>query len=152
MLFLCPERALYRSRPYSGKLLSDKAFLLFLLTEQTASFHERCLYSVLILHVKELLSADVGFPIFCSTRTSSQKSSQSLPSATWRQSNTTSRSHSTSHQCTSSGISGQLPFRSEARPESQLRPHAFPHQTEVICHLAERKQLLYPVQFALFES
>ena len=34
------------SRPHSGKLLSDKVFLLFLLTERTASFYERCLYPV----------------------------------------------------------------------------------------------------------
>ena len=33
-----------------------------------------------------------------------------------------------------------------------LWPHAFPYQIEVICHLAKRKQLLYPAQFALFES
>ena len=46
VLFLCPERAFHRSYPHSGKLLSDKVFLLFLLTERTASFHERCLYSV----------------------------------------------------------------------------------------------------------
>ena len=35
---------------------------------------------------------------------------------------------------------GHFPFRSEERPASQLRPHAFPYQTEVFCHLAERKQ------------
>ena len=46
MLFLCPERAFHRSRPHSGKLLSDKVFLLFLLTERTASFYERCQYPV----------------------------------------------------------------------------------------------------------
>ena len=46
VLFLCPERAFHRSRPHSGKFLSDKVFLLFLLTERTASFYERCLYSV----------------------------------------------------------------------------------------------------------
>ena len=34
------------SRPHSGKLLSDNVFLLFLLTERTASFYERCLYPV----------------------------------------------------------------------------------------------------------
>ena len=33
---------------------------------------------------------------------------------------------------------GNFLFRSEERPASQLRPHAFPHQTEVLCHLAER--------------
>lgn len=49
VLFLCPERAFHCSScPHSGKLLSNKVFLLFLLTERTASFHERCLYSVLL--------------------------------------------------------------------------------------------------------
>ena len=37
------KRAFHRSRPHSGESLSDKVFLLFLLTERTASFHERCL-------------------------------------------------------------------------------------------------------------
>ena len=46
VLFLCPERAFHHSRPHSGKFLSDKVFLLFLLTERTASFYERCLYPV----------------------------------------------------------------------------------------------------------
>ena len=46
VLFLGPERAFHRSCPHSGNLLSDKVFLLFLLTELTASFYERCLYSV----------------------------------------------------------------------------------------------------------
>ena len=46
VLFPCPERAFHRSRPHSGKYLSDKVFLLFLLTERTASFYERCLYPV----------------------------------------------------------------------------------------------------------
>ena len=44
-----------------------------------------------------------------------------------------SRVHLQEHQ-------GNFPFRSEERPASQLRPHAFPYQTEVLCHLAERKQ------------
>ena len=35
---------------------------------------------------------------------------------------------------------GHFPFRREERFASQLRPHAFPYQTEVLCHLAERKQ------------
>ena len=35
VLFLGPERAFCRSRPHSGKFLSDKVFLLFLLTERT---------------------------------------------------------------------------------------------------------------------
>ena len=43
VLLLCPERALHRSYPHSGKFLSDKVFLLFLLTERTTSFYERCL-------------------------------------------------------------------------------------------------------------
>ena len=43
VLLLYPERAFHRSRPHSDKFLSDKAFLLFLLTERTASFYERCL-------------------------------------------------------------------------------------------------------------
>lgn len=46
VLFLCPERAFHCSRHHSCKFLSDKVFLLFLLTERTASFYERCLYSV----------------------------------------------------------------------------------------------------------
>ena len=46
VFFLYPERAFHRSRPHSGKLLSDKVFLLFLLTELTVSFYERCLYPV----------------------------------------------------------------------------------------------------------
>ena len=47
VLFLCPERAFHRSCPHSGKFLSDKVFLLFLLTERTASFYERYLYPLL---------------------------------------------------------------------------------------------------------
>ena len=46
-----------------------------------------------------------------------------------------SRVHLQEHQC-------NFPFRREERPASQLLPHAFPHQTEVLCHLAERKQFL----------
>ena len=56
-----------------------------------------------------------------------------------------SRVHLQEHQ-------GHFPFRREERFASQLRPHAFPYQTEAICHLAEMEQLLYPAQFALFES
>ena len=56
-----------------------------------------------------------------------------------------SRVHLQEHQ-------GNFPFRREERPASQLRPHAFPHQTEVLCHLAEREQFLYPAQFAILES
>lgn len=56
-----------------------------------------------------------------------------------------SRVHLQKHQ-------GHFPFRSEERLASQLRPHAFPYQTEVLCHLAKREQLLYSAQFALFES
>lgn len=44
-----------------------------------------------------------------------------------------SRVHLQEHQ-------GNFPFRREERPASQLRPHAFPCQTEVLCHLAEREQ------------
>ena len=44
-----------------------------------------------------------------------------------------SRVHLQEHQ-------GNFPFRSEGRPASKLRPHAFPYQTEVLCHLGERKQ------------
>ena len=43
VLLLYPELAFHRSRPHSGKFLSDKVFLLFLLTERTTSFYERCL-------------------------------------------------------------------------------------------------------------
>ena len=46
VLFLGPERATHRSRPHSGKFLSDKVFLLLLLTERMASFHEKCQYPV----------------------------------------------------------------------------------------------------------
>ena len=56
-----------------------------------------------------------------------------------------SRVHLQEHQ-------GNFPFRREELPASQFRPHAFPYQTEVLCHLAEREQLLYPAQFALLES
>ena len=44
-----------------------------------------------------------------------------------------------------------LPFRREEGLAFQLRPHAFPYQTEVLSHLAERKQFLYPAQFALLK-
>ena len=47
---------------------------------------------------------------------------------------------------------GHFPFRREERLAPKLRPHAFPYQTEVLCHLAKRKQLLYPAQFVLSES
>ena len=47
---------------------------------------------------------------------------------------------------------GHFPFRCEEGLASQLRSHAFPYQTEVLCHLVEREQLLYSAQFALFES
>lgn len=46
VLFLCLERAFHRSRPHSGKFLSDKVFLLFLLSGRATSFYGRCLYSV----------------------------------------------------------------------------------------------------------
>lgn len=47
------------------------------------------------------LSGGGGFPITRSTRTSSNRSSQSLHTAASRQSDNASRSHSTSHPCTS---------------------------------------------------
>ena len=128
VFFLCPERAFHRSRPHSGKFLSDKVFLLFLLTERTASFYERCLYSVRLAVV----------PVFGSRVAS-------VSSDLFRFDPKQSLVHLQEHQ-------GHFPFRSEERPASRLRPHAFPYQTEVICHLAEREQLLYPAQFALFES
>lgn len=40
VLFLCAERAFHRSRPHPVKFLSDKVFLLLLLTERTATLHE----------------------------------------------------------------------------------------------------------------
>ena len=78
-------------------------------------------------HVAEYLAVYVAVQLFQQIRTAE------------------SRVHLKEHQ-------GHFPFRSEERPTSQLRPHAFPYQTEVSCHLAEREQLLYPAQFALFES
>ena len=67
VLFLCPERAFHRSRPHSGKFLSDKVFLLFLLTERTAYFYERCLYSVRLAVVPVFSSriAGVSSDLFC---------------------------------------------------------------------------------------
>ncbi len=47
---------------------------------------------------------------------------------------------------------GHFPFKCEEGFSSQLRSHAFPYKTEVLCHLVERDQLLYSAQFALFES
>lgn len=47
------------------------------------------------------LSGDGGFPVCCSTRTSSHSSSRPLPTAASRQSDNASRSHSTSHPYTS---------------------------------------------------
>ena len=44
---------------------------------------------------------DGGFPVCCSTRTSSHSSSRPLPTAASRQSDNASRSHSSSHLCTS---------------------------------------------------
>ena len=61
VLFLGPERAFHRSCPHSGKFLSDKVFLLFLLTERTASFYERCLYSVRLAVVPVFSSRVVSF-------------------------------------------------------------------------------------------
>ena len=72
VLFLCPERALHHSRPHSGKLLSGKVFLLFLLTERTASFYERCLYPVRLAVVPVFSSrvASVSFSILPSRSSS----------------------------------------------------------------------------------
>lgn len=78
-------------------------------------------------HVAEYLVMDVAVQLFQQLRTDQ------------------SRVHLQEHQ-------GNFPFRSEERPTSQLRPHAFPYQAEVLCHLAGREQLLYPAQFALLES
>ena len=78
-------------------------------------------------HVAEYLVVDVAVQLFQPFRTAE------------------SHVHLQEHQ-------RHFPFRSEGRPASQLQPHAFPYQTEVLCHLAEREQLLYPAQFALFES
>ena len=66
-------------------------------------------------HVAEYLVVDVAVQLFQQFRAA------------------LSRVHLQEHQ-------GNFPFRSEERPASQLRPHAFPYQTEVLCHLAERKQ------------
>lgn len=65
-LFLCPERAFYRSCPHSGKFLSDKVFLLFLLTERTASFYERCLDPVRLAVVPVFSSSlvRISFDLF----------------------------------------------------------------------------------------
>ena len=52
-----------------------------------------------------------------------------------------SRVHLQEHQ-------GHFSLRREERLASQLRPHALPYQTEVLCHLAEMEQLLYPARFA----
>ena len=74
VLFLCPERSFHRSRPHSGKLLSDKVFLLFLLTERTVSFYERCLYLVRLAVVPvfssriALSTAELSLPILPALR------------------------------------------------------------------------------------
>ena len=78
-------------------------------------------------HVAEYLVVDVAVQLFLQLRTAE------------------SRVHLQEHQ-------GNFPFRPEERLAPKLRPHAFPYQTEVLCHHAEREQLLYPAQFALFKS
>jgi len=78
-------------------------------------------------HVAEYLVMDVAVQLFHQFRAAQ------------------SRVHLQEHQ-------GHFPFRREARLAPKLRPHAFPYQTEVLCHLAEREQLLYSAQFALLES
>ena len=150
-------------------------FLLFLLTERTASFYERCPYSVrlTVVHVFSSSVAHVSFSILPS-RSSSLRviflvwlllclrcflyvrfafcTSRNFVRGRWIPSlmlnslvvdvavqlfqqfrTAESRVHLQEHQ-------GHFPFRSEERPASQLRPHAFPYQTKVFCHLAERKQ------------
>ena len=77
-------------------------------------------------HVAEYLVVDVAVQLFHQFRA------------------TLSRVHLQEHQ-------GHFPFRREEGLASQLRPHTFPYQTEVLCHLAERKQLLYPAQFTLLK-
>ena len=83
--------------------------------------------SVCLLHIAEYLVVYVAVHLFQQFRTAE------------------SRVHLQEHQ-------GHFLFGREERLAPKLRPHAFPYQTEVLCHLAKRKQLLYPAQFALFES
>ena len=66
-------------------------------------------------HVAEYLVVDVAVQLFQQFRTAE------------------SRVHLQEHQ-------GHFPFRREERLAPKLRPHAFPYQTEVLCHLAKRKQ------------
>ena len=162
-------------------------FLLFLLTERTASFYERCLYPVRLAVVPVFSSRvdSVSFSILPS-RSSSLRAiflvwlllclrcflyvrlafctSRNFVRGRWIPSlplisqvvdvavqlfhqfrAAEFRIHLQEHQ-------GNFPFRREERPVSQLRPHAFPYQTEALCHLAERKQLLYTAKFALLVS
>ena len=56
-----------------------------------------------------------------------------------------SRVHIQEHQ-------GNFPFRSEERPASQLRPHAFPYQTEVLCHLAGGGSSFFILPNSLFSK
>ena len=102
---------------------------------QSGKFHHYVVQQLIVCqwpcriyyHVAEYLVVDVAVQLFNQFRTAE------------------SRVHLQEHQ-------GHFPFRSEERLASQFRPHAFPYQTEVLCHLAKRKQLLYPAQFALFEG
>ena len=82
-----------------------------------------CLFNY---HVAEYLVVDVAVQLYQLFRT------------------TESRAHLKEQQ-------GHFPFRSKERLASQLRTQVFPYQTEVLCHLAEMEQLLYPAQFALFK-
>ena len=90
---------------------------------QSGKFHHHVVQQLVVrqwpcriyYHVAEYLVVDVAVQLFQQYRTAQ------------------SRVHLQEHQ-------GNFPFRSEGRPASQLRLHVFPHQTEVLCHLAERKQ------------
>ena len=44
------------------------------------------------------------------------------------------------------------PFRGEVGLPSTLGHHALAHQPEALCHLMQRKELLHPAQFTLFQS
>ena len=72
-----------------------------------------------LYHVAEYLVVDVDVQLFQQFRTAE------------------SSVHLQEHQ-------GHFPFRCEDGLASQFRSRAFPYKTEVICHLVEREQLLYP--------
>ena len=87
---------------------------------QSGKFHHYVVQQIVVrqwpyriyYHVAEYLVVDVGVQLFQQFRTAKSHVHQE-------------------HQ-------GHFPFRSEERLAFQLRPHAFPYQTEVLCHLAER--------------